>query len=446
MTTDGGGWTVVVAANMDSSAQYPSTQLSGFSMPTTNPHDNTFGYKYIWPEYTEWSAKSVYSKDYSDGTTTSRFWKWNTGYWGRVQANLLYAAYVDQNNTQDGRFDPAMADNFEEARNTMYAYDRVDHWYYSYRWFNVSTVNWYWWGQWTLMGKVVQTDIFNTSSSRSNWISTYGCGAGWNRTSCRTGKQAHIQRANHNAKLVIMVRDNSSNYVGDIDYGTTQDNPGKSGVDILDKNPNAENGIYWIKPDNYDSQPYQIYCNMNDGGWMLLAKMKGNDNVFEYSSTHWTTESTLNEDSLNFDNINAKFKAFNYNKLSRVRAEFHTIGHEMEMGLSKTALQQFQTYTSLETGVTNDRSWYQFDENNWPYENGFVEYGTNLTCSPAASVRWGWMMNNETTCSSNDCSAGIGLTYASGVKAASTGAWATCCAANSLPDGAYPHAVRLWGK
>lgn len=445
MTTDGGGWTVVAAANMDSSAKYPSSQLSGFSMPSSDPNDATFGYKYIWPEYTEWSARSIYSKDYTDGTTMSRFWKWNTGNWGKIQANLLYASYVNQNSTQDGRFDRAMVDNFEEAALPTYRDGNLSQKHHAYRWFYKNTIQWYHWGQWTLMGRFVKTDIYNTTSSKSNWISTYDCGASWSRNSCRTGKQAHKQRGNYIGKLVVMVRDNSSNYVGDVEYGTTQEKPGKSAIDILNKNPNADDGVYWIKPDGYDGSPYQIYCDMNNGGWMLLAKMKGDDNIFDYSSSHWTSNSTLNEDSLDLNNVNAKFKAFNYNSLSTIRADFYSIGHEMKMGTSKTALDQFQTYESISTG--NSRStWSQFDYNNWGYQNGFVQYGTNLTCTKSARVRWGWMMNNETTCSSNDCSAGIGLTYGSGDRAACAGAWQKCCAKNNIPDGARPYPVRLWGK
>ena len=47
--------------------------------------------------------------------------------------------------------------------------------------------------------------------------------------------------------------------------------PAKNAKDIIWANPDAENGIYWIKPDGYSGPAQPIYCDMDNGGWMLVA-------------------------------------------------------------------------------------------------------------------------------------------------------------------------------
>ena len=47
--------------------------------------------------------------------------------------------------------------------------------------------------------------------------------------------------------------------------------PAKNAKDIIWANPDAENGIYWIKPEGYSGPAQPIYCDMGNGGWMLVA-------------------------------------------------------------------------------------------------------------------------------------------------------------------------------
>lgn len=62
--------------------------------------------------------------------------------------------------------------------------------------------------------------------------------------------------------------------------GTTSSNPATSAADILANNPSATDGLYWIKPANWQGSAQQIYCWMTGGGWMLVASNDARDTNF----------------------------------------------------------------------------------------------------------------------------------------------------------------------
>lgn len=72
-------------------------------------------------------------------------------------------------------------------------------------------------------------------------------------------------------------------------------------------------GIYWINLPVVG--PTQIYCILNSsvdtGGWMLAMKAT-TGTTFQYSSTHWTTTSSLNTTDNTRNNADAKFHTMNY--------------------------------------------------------------------------------------------------------------------------------------
>lgn len=59
-------------------------------------------------------------------------------------------------------------------------------------------------------------------------------------------------------------------YLGKIPLGSTPETAANNAVEILQDNPNAESGIYWIKWDG--TNPIKVWCEMSleGGGWMMI--------------------------------------------------------------------------------------------------------------------------------------------------------------------------------
>ena len=95
--------------------------------------------------------------------------------------------------------------------------------------------------------------------------------------------------------------------------GLTSANASTSAYQIKQDFPNATDGIYWIDLPTVGAK--QVYCIMNSaidgGGWMLAMKAT-RGTTFSYSSSHWTTTSTLNTTDLTRNDGDAKFDVMNY--------------------------------------------------------------------------------------------------------------------------------------
>eukprot|EP00050_Salpingoeca_kvevrii_P017551 m.66174 g.66174 ORF g.66174 m.66174 type:complete len:808 (-) comp7610_c0_seq4:86-2509(-) len=61
-----------------------------------------------------------------------------------------------------------------------------------------------------------------------------------------------------------------------------------------------------------------INLHHNDG-WQLIMKIKSGSTLFQYSSEHWSTASTLNEFDLTLDAANAKYPTFNTMAFTQIR-------------------------------------------------------------------------------------------------------------------------------
>ncbi len=237
---------------------------------------------------------------------------------------------------------------------------------------------------------------------------------------------------------VYLYYGNSNATSGQTIMGKTPNNPGITCKAI--QLSGGSDGVYYIDPTGLEAtDAYQTYCDMsgNGGGWTLLMKSEGNTTTFNYNANYWTTTNTLNPNDADINqNTDAKFESFNSLLIDQIRATWPSTGHTMVETISTTtALGLFQTTVDLGPSMA------QFDYTNFPYQTGYQSYGFNLTCAAANKVRWGWMFNNETTCSSNDCSAGIGLMT---VYSTTNGGYVTCC--SSKPNGGYPYRVRIWGR
>jgi len=98
----------------------------------------------------------------------------------------------------------------------------------------------------------------------------------------------------------------------------SETNPASGPAAILEENPNATNGAYWINIPNVG--PELIYCNMeyNDPkhgrGWMLAGKVQGNSTYFETLSSNWSDVTTTGDPTIINDGANMKNNAWNFVK------------------------------------------------------------------------------------------------------------------------------------
>ncbi len=81
--------------------------------------------------------------------------------------------------------------------------------------------------------------------------------------------------------------------------------------DILEIAPVRQDGVYVLEtPDG--TAMYDAYCDMTTegGGWTLVLKADGSQDIFHYESEFWTNDSLLNEEALDLQVGNAKYQAF----------------------------------------------------------------------------------------------------------------------------------------
>jgi hypothetical protein len=75
-----------------------------------------------------------------------------------------------------------------------------------FTWFGENRTQFYFWGQWTLMGSVAKSDIFLVKYSNEGWIDPFECGAGWVNNDCRMSKKSYTKREDLDQKLMLMVK------------------------------------------------------------------------------------------------------------------------------------------------------------------------------------------------------------------------------------------------
>jgi len=215
--------------------------------------------------------------------------------------------------------------------------------------------------------------------------------------------------------------------------GSSSDKAGESAAQILADYPSSTDGVYWI--DLPTVGPTQIYCIMNSsydgGGWMLAMKAT-RGTTFNYTSTYWEGNNTLNPTATNLNDGDAKYNSYNYFQGTDIMARFPdapssggTLGtglgawtwHENDFyssGQATTLLNHFtntadNTYLLTGNDVT---SWSGHLNGPFSSQAGWKRYGFNIdegTGTGQSRARWGFSWNNETSPGSNDVAGGIGL-------------------------------------
>lgn len=100
--------------------------------------------------------------------------------------------------------------------------------------------------------------------------------------------------------------------------GLNEAYPAESAKIVKDITGTNKDGVRYI---NCNGVSTPIYCLMNDaydgGGWMMLMKAT-TGSTLQYTSTHWTTTTTLNSTDTTRTNADAKYDSYNYQKVKDV--------------------------------------------------------------------------------------------------------------------------------
>jgi len=222
--------------------------------------------------------------------------------------------------------------------------------------------------------------------------------------------------------------------------GSTADRAAPSALYIKNQTGTNTNGIYWINLPVVG--PTQIYCIMDSdidgGGWMMVMKTT-RGSTFQFSSSHWTTISTLNPSDNTRNDADAKFNTMNYFQSKDMLALFPDIPYNYNSGTGGSlTLPTYNNWcwmkNNYNSGVRQTLINYFSTASNFSFgtaigvergtafssQGGNNFYGINFTLNQAGSyrhVRWGFGWNNETQWLSNDSTGGIGMSnpaYSSG--------------------------------
>lgn len=230
--------------------------------------------------------------------------------------------------------------------------------------------------------------------------------------------------------------------------GSTAARAAISAQSILQLNPLAPNGIYWINLPTVGAT--QIYCLMDPtyagGGWMMgLKATRGT--TFEYNSSYWTTANTLNTTQLNLNDGDAKFEVMNRYAAKDMMAVWPDIpatNSQCILGVTRGHV-WLQGDFNGGTRITPISFWssvdryFIMDANNFCGINNFSRqtdvrfYGYNYRNNPGwGRTRWGFGWNENGgglypggNMDSDDVSGGIGMTGSFGTFSA--GDRINCC-------------------
>jgi hypothetical protein len=226
---------------------------------------------------------------------------------------------------------------------------------------------------------------------------------------------------------------------------------------------NFTDGTYWINLPFVG--PTQVFCllrNAVDGGGWMMAMKATRGTTFNYSSTHWTSVTTLNPAQTNRNDGDAKFDTMNYFHAKDIMALWPDISWNhggSTTGGSVNTNGSYGNWCWLQNNFNNGiritpinffssaNKLFFGDGNNFAGRGTAFSaqvdvrfYGFNYTnASSTASVRWGFgwnenggglYPNGEQT--SNDVSGGIGMSglFATNINY-SAGDQNSCCSSNS---------------
>jgi hypothetical protein len=194
--------------------------------------------------------------------------------------------------------------------------------------------------------------------------------------------------------------------------------------------PDAIDGVYWINLPTVG--PTQVYCIMNHsfagGGWMMMMKAT-RGTTFQYSSSHWTSVTTLNPTDNTQNDGDAKFNTMNYFPARDMMARFPDIGAGGSISnvgtwtwlqnnfYSGTRIAPITFWNTINRRFIQDAKTFSgWASGTWSSQVDIRFYGYNWTDNLSSRWGFGWNENGgglypNGAEGSDDVSGGIGTNY-----------------------------------
>jgi hypothetical protein len=171
-------------------------------------------------------------------------------------------------------------------------------------------------------------------------------------------------------------------------------------LEIYEAECSHGDGVYKISPDM--NSIFDVYCDMSGGGWTLVLKATGDDEL-SYDSAYWTNNVLLNENDLTLKAGNSKYNSYNTLKTSRLRGCLDGYCFYQDFDGTKTSREIF-------SNVTKTISDHPFFGNGayWSTQPNCKQYGLNNLVG-YGKIRFGYSANNENDCVTNDTYIGFGI-------------------------------------
>jgi hypothetical protein len=203
--------------------------------------------------------------------------------------------------------------------------------------------------------------------------------------------------------------------------------PANDAAEILAAGDSTGDGVYYIKS---SSGTIQTYCDMTNGGYMLVAIIQAGDSGWYYSGGYWGYTSTVNESLTTSLGSTTAINRLYYEYTLKTGFRMclgtgRTNNGLLENYSGNTARTAFNTFRpSSSQSRSSILSWM-----NNGTGNAISAFDNQPNCNVCgflldytyARARWGITMNNENDCGSNDSAAGFGCYGASGGSQASAG-------------------------
>lgn len=196
--------------------------------------------------------------------------------------------------------------------------------------------------------------------------------------------------------------------------GTEQNNPAPNAAAILNDDPYARDGVYYLEHNG--GGVYQTFVSMSFGGWILVGKIPASPadttNPWSYSGGRWSQTSVTNEaDCQNTNDGDALNRGYyQYTTTVGFRMGMQYWHNNLFVARAGVTAKDAFTGSASNTSLSRDQFLDIITESHteWDNQPHCNRNGFNRTDSSNTGMRFGHTMNNENECNSNDSAIGWG--------------------------------------